>query len=272
MVAPKSPSSGEFDNTSLRISECYICNKNIIPEEVYNEHIILNSLGGRLKSKSLICRQCARKLDEIDVALSRSLNSFGLLLNISRDRGTNPSILATRTETGEQISLDLGGKPVLIKPTIIDNLADNEQPFLYISAINQSQMRKILKGLKRKYPDLDVEEIIKSAVARQEYIPPVIIKLLFGEEEFRSICKMAINFYMYHEGERDLIAHLIPYIKDGCENQYVGYYYPNDLIAASNSSDSFIHTLYIQGNPKEKILYGYIELYSAFRLIILLSD
>jgi len=276
MVAPKSPSSGAFNNTPSIISECYICNKNIVPEEVYNEHIILNSLGGRLKSKSLICRQCARNLDKIDVALSRSLNSFGLLLNIPRDRGTNPSIQATRTDTGEQISLDSGGKPVLIKPTIIDNLADNEQPFLYISAMNQSQMRKVLTGLKRKYPYLDVEEIIKSAVARQEYVPPVIINLLFGEEEFRSVCKMAINFYMYHdgehEGERDLIAHLIPYIKDGCENQYVGYYYPDELIAASNSSESFIHTLYIKGNPQEKILYGYIELYSAFRLIILLSD
>ncbi|MDQ2098551.1 MAG: HNH endonuclease [Tychonema bourrellyi B0820] len=272
MAAPKSPSSGAFNNTFSKISECYICNKNIVPKEIYNEHIILNSLGGRLKSKSLICRQCASKLDKIDAALSRSLNSFGLLLNIPRDRGTNPPILATRTDTGERISLDSGGKPVVIKPIITDKLADKEQPSLYISAKDKPQMREILTGLKRKYPLLNVEELVNSAVARQEDIPPVIINLSFGEEEFRSVCKMAINFYMYHDGERDLISHLIPYIKDGCENQYVGYYYPDELIAASNSSESFIHTLYIEGNPQEKILYGYIELYSAFRLIILLSD
>jgi hypothetical protein len=272
MVEPNSPSSRAFNNTSSTINKCYICNKNIVPEDIYNEHIILNSLGGRLRSESLTCQPCARSIDKIDGALSRSLNSFGLLLNIPRHRGTNPPIQAIRTDTGEPISLDSGGKPVLIKPKITNKLDDNEQPFLSIAAINQRQMREVLRGLKRKYPFLNVEEIVKSAVTRQEYIPPVIINLLFGKEEFRSVCKMAINFYMYHGGERDLIAHLIPYIKAECENQYVSYYYPDELITESNSSESFIHTLYIEGNSHEKILYGYIEFYSAFRMIILLSD
>jgi len=272
MAAPKSPCSGAFNNTAQTISECYICNDNISNHNTYNEHIILNSLGGKLKSKSLICKQCAPSLDRIDAALSRSLNSFGLLLNIPRDRGTNPPIQATRTDNGEQISLDSGGKPVFIKPIIRDNLADNEQPSLSIIAKNQKQMRKVLTGFKRKYPSLNVEEILEIAVPRQEYIPRVNINMSFGDEELRSACKMAMNYYMYHGGKRDLIAHLIPYIQDGCENQYVGYYYPDKLIATSKPSESFIHTLFVKGNPQEEILYGYIELYNAFRLIILLSD
>jgi hypothetical protein len=273
MAAPTNFSCEAFNNTTQTIGECYICNRKISSQNTYEEHIILNSLGGKLKSKSLICRQCAPSLDRIDVALSRSLNSFGLLLNIPRDRGTNPPIQATRTDTGERISLDLGGKPVLIKPIIRDNLSDNEQPSLSISAKNKAQMREVLTGLKRKYPLLNnVEEIVKNAVIRQEHIPPVIINLLFGEEELRSVCKMAINFYMYHGRKRDLIAHLIPYIQVGCENQYVNYYYPDELIAKSNLNDAFIHTLFIKGDPQEKVLYGYIELYNAFRLIVLLSD
>ena len=44
------------------------------------------------------------------------------------------------------------------------------------------------------------------------------------------------------------------------------------MIAAPNSNEGFIHTLFLEGNLQEKILYGYIELYNAFRLIILLSD
>ena len=77
---------------------------------------------------------------------------------------------------------------------------------------------------------------------------------------------------MYHGGKRDLIAHLIPYIQNRCENQCVNYYYPDELIATPNLSGTFIHTLFIKGNPQEKLLYGYIELYNAFRLIVLLSD
>ncbi len=256
MAAPKSPRSGAFNNTAQTIGKCYICNDNISDYNTYKEHIILNSLGGKLKSESLICKQCAPSLDRIDAALSRSLNSFGLLLNIPRDRGTNPSIQATRTDNGEQSSLDSGGKQVFIKPIIRDNLADNEQPSLDIFAKNQKQIREILTGFNRTHPSLNVEEILKMAVPRQEYIPRVIINMSFGHEELRSVCKMAINFYMYHGGKRDLIAHLIPYIKGGCKNQYVGYCYPDELIATSNLSKSFIHTLFVKGNPQGKVLYG----------------
>lgn len=261
-------------SNSKTISKCYICDKNISSQDTYEEHIILNSLGGRLKSKSLICQQCARSLDRIDVALSAQLNWVGLLLDIERDRKKNPPIQAIRTDTGEQISLDSGGKPVLIKPTIKDNLADNKEPSLYIAAKNQEQMEEIGTGLKRKkHPSLNVEKMLEIAVTQKEYIPLVNIKASFGDEECcRSICKMAINFYMYHGGKRDLIAHLIPYIKDGGDNQYVWYYYPDSFTAISQPEQSFIHTLFIKGNPQEKILYAYIEFYNAFKLIILLSD
>ena len=274
MAAPKSPISGAFNETSPTISKCYICNKDIICEDIYNEHIILNSLGGRLKSKSLICEPCSVSVHKIDTALSKSLNLFGLLLDIKRDRKTNPSIKVTRSDTGEEIFLHSGGKPGLTdKPLIKDKLDDNEQPFSHVRTSNKSQMRKVLTGLKRKkYPSLNVEEKVNSAVLQQEKIPRVHTKILFGDQELRSVCKMAINFYMYHGGKRDLIAHLIPYIQNRCENQCVNYYYPDELIATPNLSGTFIHTLFIKGNPQEKLLYGYIELYNAFRLIVLLSD
>jgi hypothetical protein len=257
------------------ISKCYICNKNISAKHSYGEHIILNALGGNLTSESLMCRPCAVSLEKIDAALAQSLNSFGVLLGITRDRKTNPPILVTMIDTGEQIYLESGGKPVLPEKSIIikDNLDNSEQPFLYIKAKDEAQLREALKGKKRKYPFLNVEEIVKSAVSQQMHISPVRIEILFGDKQLRSVCKMAMNFYMYHNGKRDLITHLIPYIKGECKkNQYVNYYYPDELIVTSDLNESFIHTLFIKGNPQEKILYGYIELYNTFRLIVLLSD
>ena len=262
------------------ISKCYICNKNIIAEHSYDEHIILNSLGGKLKSKSLMCRPCSVSFDNIDTELSDSLNLFGLLLSIKRDRGENPRIKAIRTDNDKEIFIESGGKPAFTDQPIIEyNLLDDKQFPIYIKAKNEPKMRQILEGFKRKNPSLNVEEILNSAVSGQETIPIVhpLKNILFNDKQLRSICKMAINFYMHfyvhHEGKRDLITHLIPYIKGECKNQYVNYYYPDEPIVTSNlSEDSFIHTLFIKGNPEEKILYGYIELYSAFRLIILLSD
>jgi hypothetical protein len=219
-----------------------------------------------------MCRPCSVGLEKIDTALAKSLNLFGLLLSIERDRTINPSITAT-TDTGEPIYINSGGKLSLTnKPDIIDELDNSEHPFLYIKAKNKAHLKKILIGKKRKYPSLNVEEALNSAVSVKESISYVTSSSKFDDKEFRSICKMAINFYMYHGGNRDLISHLISYIRDESEARCVNYYYPDGFIATSNLSESFTHTLFIKGNQQEKILYGYIELYNAFRLIVLLSD
>jgi hypothetical protein len=81
---------------------------------------------------------------------------------------------------------------------------------------------------------------------------------------------MAINFYIYKNGNHSFVKHLIPYIKDGYSSNCVWYYYPNH--ALSKTDKNFIHTLFVKGKPNEKILYAYIELYSSFKLIVLLSD
>lgn len=268
MIFPKNSSFDEFNHISQIVNKCYICNKNI-PDGNPKEHIILNALGGNLTSKFLICNFCNNSFSNIDAALSQSLNPFGVLLNIERDdRKTNPRIKATITDTDEKIYIDLGGKPVLpeAKPEITDNS---------IQFNTEVQLKKYLVKNCR-FSKSQAEEILKNdVVRRQEYIFSVTIKTpLFGDKQFRSLCKMAINFYMYHGGKRDLIAHLIPYIKGEDKNQYISYYYPNENIpeSTSNLTESFIHTLFIKGNPKEKILYGYIELYNSFKVIVLLSD
>ena len=83
---------------------------------------------------------------------------------------------------------------------------------------------------------------------------------------------MATSFYIYKGGERNHISHLIPYIRDGQLNNTVWHYYPENISNYNSENIEVLHTLFVVGNPSEKILYAYIELFSAFIFIVLLSD
>lgn len=255
------------------MSKCYICECEISSDNTYKEHIILNSIGGRLKSSSLICNKCAPHFDGIDAALGKQLNTIGLVLDIKRDRYKNPYTKAKIVSTGEEVSLIYRGKIVPIKP-IIDVRSDGDNVYLSVSTRDKNQMREALNGLKRNHPWIDVQELMSNAIKRQESIDsPIKYQLTFGgNQAFRAICKIATSFYIYKRGERNHISHLIPYIRDGQLNNTVWHYYPENITNSNSESIEILHTLFVVGNPSEKILYAYIELFSTFKFIVLLSD
>ncbi|MGK7940737.1 MAG: hypothetical protein AB4062_11430 [Crocosphaera sp.] len=146
------------------------------------------------------------------------------------------------------------------------------------------ELRQQIEGVARKKPWLNVDKVMKEVdkkietgeIPTQKYIDsPIEQQLSLGGQKFwRSICKMAINFYMDNRGERKYIRHLIPFIKQGIMRKYHLYwYYPEcnifpDLI----EQNQVIHALTLHGNPRKKILYSVIHLYSAFQFIVLLND
>jgi len=130
------------------MSECYICEREITNDNETEEHIILNAIGGTLKSKTLICKQCNSELgDEIDSDLAKQLNYLSNLLNIKRDRKTAPNLDANAHSTGEPILLQPGGKPIMKRPIKYEN----NQIKISIKAPTVNQAKKMLTGLKRKY-------------------------------------------------------------------------------------------------------------------------
>src|SRR5690606_2796663 len=67
--------------------KCYNCLSEITRENKSLEHIIPNSIGGKLKSSTLLCRDCNSTFGEtIDTELAKSYNNLVALLGINRDR------------------------------------------------------------------------------------------------------------------------------------------------------------------------------------------
>ena len=46
------------------MNNCYLCRQVLSKENESVEHIIPNSIGGRLKSKKLLCKKCKDKKEK----------------------------------------------------------------------------------------------------------------------------------------------------------------------------------------------------------------
>lgn len=159
------------------------------------------------------------------------------------------------------------------KPLVVKEEDENGEKHIKITARSMEEASNIIKGLSKKYPQININELLKNAENRHEYLDNKI-NLGFsigGEEAFRSICKTAVNYYMFVGGDRDYIIDLISYIRDGDKKDIVWFYYPEkDLI--DKDIDEVLHSIILIGDPKEKILYAYIEFFNTFKFIILLND
>ncbi|MCM3216747.1 HNH endonuclease [Niallia taxi] len=244
---------------------CYDCGDVITTENETEEHILLNAIGGKLYSKKIICIECNSKFgSNIDDTLAAQLNPISNLLNIKRDRGVPPNIKGRYKN--RDILIEPGGRIKLFRPYL-----EKDENSFRIETSTEAQARKVLKGLKRNNPEIDIEEQLKNATKSKKYLEAVKVDMEFGGEETRrAICKMALNFYLLNEGSPEDIQHLIPYIK-GCEDDAeIFFYYPHTETFYKDEKE-ILHTLILVGEPQHKHLYVYIELFNEFKMIIFIN-
>jgi len=251
---------------------CYVCDIEITDENETDEHIIINAIGGRLKSKKLICKKCNSDFGEkIDSLLAKQLNNLSNMLMVKRHRGEAQPIIGKNQTTGEKYILDVGGKPRLYKPTIEKTVTGNKTEFS-ITARSEKELKDILKGIAKKNPHFNVDEAMKSAKWKtEEFDEPLHFQnTIGGTDVFRAICKSATNFFIYKNGSPEYIKDLIPYIKGEEEKDIVWMHYQDDLYDLDK--DECFHIIHLIGKPSERILYCYIEYFSTQKYIVLLNN
>lgn len=255
---------------------CYMCDEEITKANRTKEHILLNAIGGRLKSTELICRTCnSERGQDCDSVLAEQLNFFANQLGISREDGkAPPPVSGIIEETQEAWSILAGGKPSMPDP-IVKKIPQDGGGFVFnIETDNEETLRSIVAGIARKHPGLDVEAAIQGAERRREYLPhPVKFKLEFGGPlGFRAACKMAINYYLYSGGDVRAIKHLVPYIR-GAEDREIGwFYFPSKPVIFGREQDEILHALIVNADPDERILCVYLEFFGTIRKLVLLND
>jgi hypothetical protein len=261
------------------MSKCYICEAELLEKSPTHEgnksieHILLNSIGGKLKSRELICKKCNSEMGHgADQELAHQLAFLATFLAVERDdKEPNKIIKGAKTANGEEYNIGLRGKPIPAKPTY--KVTPGEKGTnLHFTARSEGELIKNLKGLEKKYPGFSLDEAKKHFKWNEEYLNeqlsiPITIG---GEPAFQSIAKSAINFYMLNEGNKEQIKHLIPYIKGEEIKEVVQHYHISS--AYELNENEVIHLLHLVGNSEEKTLYCFVDFFSSYSFIVLLSE
>lgn len=252
---------------------CYLCHKILNPQNESKEHILLNSIGGRLKSKKLLCKFCNSKFGHVaDSELANQLAFLSSFLQIKREKGNNPKINGAKNKDGVEYNILDGNKPVLAKPKF-EQINENGEIKYSITARNEKESLKILKSLKKKHPELDLDHAIQNMQFKEEYLDqPLIHNITIGGDlAFKSIVKTAVNYYLHTQNEVEYIEHLFPYLRSELELKIANHFYPKKVIYKKEPNE-IIHLIHIYGNKHSQQLYCYIEFFSTYSFLVLLSD
>ncbi|MCG6154152.1 HNH endonuclease [Leptospira bandrabouensis] len=251
---------------------CYICNNEINERNQSKEHILPNSIGGRLKSLDLLCRTCNSDFGaKSDAELARQLNFICNVLNIEREQGEPQPIIVENKKTGEKFKVTSDGQYQLKDPKVIQEL-NGEQVNINIEARTIKEAKQILISLKKKYPKLNVDELLDKAInIEKEFIEPIQAELIVGGKEiFLSILKTALNYYIYKTKKIEAVKKAIEQLKENNSNLVEPIILENFLYDVEESEIN--HSIFLHGNQKEKKLYAIIEHFNIYHYIVKLSD
>ncbi len=253
-------------------SACFICGDPLTAENDSREHVIPRAIGGRLRTRGFICVKCNSVSGETwDAEAAEQLNALSLFFVISRE-GNAPPSQKVKTVSGQELLLRPDGRLDMTKPSIEVRKTDAGKE-LRVSTRNEREARQVLEGLKRTYPEIDVEAILQAA--QTTYTPPdgpVTFSVEFGGAGAgRSVVKSAAAYASYCGLDASLFKTAKNYLDDAAAEPPFGYYHDTDLVIGRPKGIP-IHCVALKGDPETGLLLGYVEYFGFQRMVVCLSD
>jgi hypothetical protein len=255
------------------MNACYLCNDPFTDQNKSYEHIILNAIGGHLKANDLLCKACNSDFGgNADAELARQLTFLSSFLQVKRESGTHQPIRDGKAKDGKEYELVDGIKPVASKPRFEKTEKDGKVN-ISITARSEKEMLQMLQGLKDKFPQFDIEAAKRSLQWQEYYMdePLTFNTTIGGELAFRSLLKTAVNYYIHTQKEKSSVEHLFDYLKGVQEFKNAKHYHPKKPIYKKEPGE-IIHLIHLVGNKGSKLLYCFIELFSSYSFLIVLSE
>tara|TARA_Y100001936_G_scaffold71426_1_gene70555 strand:- start:885 stop:2045 length:1161 start_codon:yes stop_codon:yes gene_type:complete len=249
-----------------------LCEVHISPEIDSQEHIIPNAIGGRKTTSGFLCAKCnASSGDTWEAALARQLNALSLIFRINRQRGKVPS-QNFQTSGGKALTLNADGTLSIPRP-IFRREEDKVGIKFDISARDMREARKMLRGLARKYSQLDIEECLQGAKNTSKYPDdPIIVDISFGgTEEGRSLVKSVVALLSANEVNPRHADLAIKFLTGDTDDPCYGFYYEKDLVKNRPEGVPF-HCIHVTGCPENGLIRAYLEYFGVMRVVMCLSS
>jgi hypothetical protein len=250
---------------------CALCDTPITSSNDSAEHLIQNAIGGTRTINGFICKPCNDGTGQNwDAELAAQLNGLCHIFAIKRDRGSIP-VEDVTTTAGETFRMLPDGGFALMRPTV-EKTQVGPQTQYRVTARDKREARKILKGIKEKSPDLDIEDELGKAIAETSY-PQGLIHIpvkIGGVRAGRAIVKSAVAFAHDSKIPGAACDQALAYLRDNALPCF-GYYQSTDLVVARPGGVP-LHCVAISGNPSTGLLLGYVEYFGFLRTVVLLSE
>jgi len=245
-----------------------LCDIEITDKNDTKEHIIPNAIGGRRKVSGFICDDCNNKSgSNWEAELAKQLNPLSLLFDVQRERGKAPSQIFG-TSPGEKVKLHNDGQMEQVTPTYKETRT-GERVHIHMTARNEKEARKRIKGVKKKYPDANIDWQVKHEIRYSS--EPINVNLSFGGLEVgRSLVKSALAVVFECGIDPHCCEEALGYLKHDAEPCF-GYFYSSDPII-DRPMGMPLHCIYVKGDPVEKLIIGYVEFFGYQRVALCLSS
>ena len=251
--------------------QCALCSRPMQSDNSSREHIIPNAIGGRKAVRGFICVDCNSTTGATwDHELSMQLKPLCALLNIQRQRGKAQPV-SLETVKGDAFLVHPDGR-IRIPRTVFSEHEREDKKEINIQVPSMKDLKKMLPGLVRKYPALDIDRLLQHAAPQREYLEdPLSIPLTFGGKQAgRSIVKSCLALASEAGLHLSNCEHAQEYLLNDGEPCF-GYYNETDVV--SNRPDKvFFHCVHVCGDPASRQVLGYVEYFGFLKIVLCLSS
>ncbi len=243
---------------------CIYCSR---PLDKSNEHIIPDSMNGRLQSTNIICADCNNKFGRyVDPVFKEMLNPLLIVFGFENARHTHAEGLDNET-----YNFSKDGKPSYLKNEVTISQEDNKtilraagNPKEALKAF-QKQAKKLNESGKVFTGDITVENIAEYNSFRIKWEMKVNSKLIL------ALNKIATEFYAHCELDTSLIIDLLSRIR-GLDESIDNVTFCNwNCEVRKYAEDEVTHLIVLRKN-KDNTLYCYLELFNVICVAIPLCN
>ncbi len=252
-------------------SICAICGQDIGPANDSEEHVLPGAIGGRRTVRAFLHDDCNHRSGHTwDAALEKQLRPLALHFGVKRQSGRTLRMAVTTT-AGENFLLNAGGQLEMARPEIKRTPTPSGES-IQVTTGSIAQARDVLKGVKRKYPKVDVEAALAGAEIQRSYANGVVrIDLDFGGPlSGRSLVKSALALAHSAHLPIDQCRDALSYLRQADAETCFGYYYVDDLVDGRPPATP-MHCVAIDANPATGLILGYVEYFGIHRAVVCLG-
>jgi HNH endonuclease len=252
---------------------CALCEATITAENDSEEHLIPNALGGRRKVSGFLCRDCNSATgDSWDAELAEQLLPLCLLLDILRERGEPPG-LRVATSAGERLTIGPNGTLARSAPVVTRTPSPSRKTQYHVEARTTDESRQILRDLKRKHPEIDVDATLARAQMVETYPQAAVGHDLSigGELAGRSMVKSSLAWAFANGIDWAACDKALGYLRADGAPPCFGYYHDTDLILGRPAGVP-LHCLSVEADTTTGLILGYGEYFGFHRFVCLLGE